>query len=230
VSKTILIVDDQPAIRSLLKDFLRKHDYDVLEASNGREALEVTSITSPDAVLLDVMMPEMDGFEFTRQFRQKSDAPIILITAKSDESDKVVGLELGADDYLTKPFGMRELLARLRAVMRRSQYEIPGDGILRIGSLTINPSQHRVTVNDEPIDVTRTEFQILELLGSAPGRAYSRAQILDHISGHDADGSERTVDVHVRNVRAKIEAESSKPTLLVTVFGVGYRLQDPENL
>ena len=226
---TILVVDDQPAIRSLLTDFLREHNYGVVEAANGTEALEIASKTPPDAVLLDIMMPEMDGFEFTRQFRQKSDAPIILLTAKSDESDKVVGLELGADDYLTKPFGMRELLARLRAVLRRSQRAPTDDGVLRIGALTVNIMQHRVTVNDALIDVTHTEFQILELLGSAPGRVYSRAQILDHISGIDADGSERTVDVHVRNIRAKIEAQPSNPVILATVFGVGYRIQELDN-
>ena len=222
--KTILIIDDKTSVRVLVKDYLSKEGFRVVEADNGQNGLYVARQEKPDLILLDIMMPEMDGFEFMRVFGKEGDIPIILLTAKVDETDKVLGLEFGADDYVTKPFSMRELLARIRAVMRRAE-KTPAATVLRSGSLVMDPTSHEVTLDEQPVHLTPTEFDLLALLMAAPGRVYSRTDLLEHLQGIAFEGIERTVDVHIRNLRAKIDPDTSKPRFIETVFGIGYRFR-----
>jgi DNA-binding response OmpR family regulator len=224
MTPTILVVDDEIKLRKMLRVYLEQAQYRVVEAGNGREALFVARHEKPDLVLLDQMMPEMDGWAFLSLFRQESDIPIIMLTAKIEESDKVVGLELGADDYVTKPFGVRELMARVKATLRRAnkQSVTPPD-ILRQGELTLDRVGRIVMVGNEPVDVTPTEFEILATFMASPGRAFSRLDLLEGVSGDAYEGYERTVDVHIRNLRAKIEPDPAKPSYIQTVYGMGYR-------
>ena len=223
--KTILVVDDKAAVRTLIQDYLEEKGYKVVTAENGRDALFVARHEKPDLILLDIMMPQMDGFEFIPAHRREANTPIILLTAKIEETDKVLGLELGADDYVTKPFGMRELLARIRAVLRRTNTETTIANVLQVGNITLDKSNHFVKIDDQFINLTPSEFDLLAVLMSAPGRAFSRQGLLDHLQG--AAWVERTIDVHVRNLRAKIEPDPANPTYIETVFGVGYRFTTP---
>lgn len=223
MSKTILIADDAANIRVMVKDYLEEKGYRVVTAENGQVALYVARREKPDLILLDIMMPELDGYEFITAFRKEADTPIILLTAKLEEEDKVLGLELGADDYLTKPFGMRELVARIRAVMRRLGKESSTNEVLRVANVILDPDSRLVKVAGRTIDLTPSEFQLLTVLMLAPGRVFSRQDLLDHLQG--SAWVERTVDVHVRNVRAKIEPNPSQPRYIETVFGVGYRFR-----
>ncbi|MFQ6102652.1 MAG: winged helix-turn-helix domain-containing protein, partial [Anaerolineae bacterium] len=177
----------------------------------------------PDLILLDIMMPEMDGYDFIRVYRKERDTPIILLTARLEESDKVVGLELGADDYVTKPFGMRELVARIRAVLRRASKEAPPPEVLRVADIALDQSSHEVTVAGRPVSLTPSEFDLLAILMSAPGRVFSRSELLMQLQGVSFESVERTVDVHIRNLRTKIEPDPGNPRYIETVFGVGYR-------
>ncbi|GAB4442284.1 MAG: response regulator transcription factor [Anaerolineae bacterium] len=219
--KTILIVDDKASVRTLVKDYLLEHGFRVATAENGREAIFVARHEKPDLILLDVMMPEMDGFEFIPVYRREADTPIILLTAKLEETDKVLGLELGADDYITKPFGMRELLARVRAVLRRTGKDLTPSRVLQAGDITLNQDSRTVQVADRHVNLTPSEFDLLAVLMSAPGRAYTRQDLLNQLDG--SAWVERTVDVHVRNLRAKIEPDPANPRYVETVFGIGYR-------
>lgn len=221
--KTILVVDDKVSLRTLVKSYLTQSGFNVVEASNGREALFVARETRPDLILLDIMMPELDGFGFMQQFKKQDDTPIIMITAKVEESDAVLGLELGADDYITKPFGMREMLARVRAVLRRFEKAAAPSDRLEQGELTLDRDSRRVTVAGRPIELTPSEFELLDLFMSSPGRVYSRSDLLDTLSGDDGAILERTVDVHIRNLRRKVEPNSRRPRYIETVYGVGYR-------
>ena len=225
MAKTILVVDDKTNVRTLLREYLTEEGFRVVAAGDGREALFVARYEKPDLVLLDIMMPEMNGYEFTRAFRKESDTPIILLTAKLEESDKVLGLELGADDYVTKPFGMRELVARIHAVLRRLGREAPSANVIRVADITLDKSSHTVTVKDQFVDLTPSEFDLLAILMAAPGRVYSRSDLLIELQGTDFEGVKRTIDVHVRNLRAKIEPDPSQPIYIETVFGVGYRFR-----
>jgi len=219
--KTILIADDNANVRTLVKDYLIEKGYRVATAENGREAIFVARHEKPDLILLDIMMPEMDGYEFIPAYRKESDTPIILLTAKLEESDKVLGLELGADDYVTKPFGMRELLARIRAVMRRMGNDTGRTDVLRVADIILDQDSRYVKVGEQFVNLTPSEFDLLAVLMASPGRAFSRQDLLDQLQG--SAWVERTVDVHVRNLRAKIEPDSAKPRYIETVFGVGYR-------
>lgn len=222
--QTILVVDDKANLRVMLKDYLTEQGYRVVTAENGQDALYVTRYEKPDLVLLDVMMPRMDGFTFLPAFRRESQAPVILLTAKLEEQDKVIGLELGADDYVTKPFGMRELLARVRAQLRRAgQAPVPST-TLRVGELQLDQDKREVRVGDELVNLTPTEFDLLAHLMESPGRVFTRAELLDGLGA--AAMVERTVDVHVRNLRAKLESDTANPRFIETIFGVGYRLRD----
>jgi len=223
MSKTILIVDDEERLVSLVEAYLTQEGYRVLTASNGRQALEVTLEEQPDLIVLDVMMPEMDGLEFMRHYRQRHDTPIILLTARVESDDKVIGLELGADDYVTKPFRPRELLARIRAVLRRASGEGVAPSVLHRGSITLDRERHLVQVDGHPVGLTPSEFEILAALMAAPGRVFSRMELLDRIHGTAYAGYERTIDVHIKNLRAKLEADPRNPKLIETVYGVGYR-------
>lgn len=223
MTKTILIVDDKKSAQILLADYLSAHGFHTVTANNGREALFVSRHEKPDLVLLDIMMPEMDGFEFMRHFRREVKTPVIMLTAKMEETDKVIGLELGADDYVTKPFGMAELVARIRAVLRRVSEDLPTVEILRIGKVYLNKQTRLVTVDDRKIELTPSEFALLSVLMSAPNQVFSRADLLERIKGNIFENVERTVDVHIRNLRTKLEPDPTTPCYILTVFGVGYR-------
>ncbi len=226
--KTILIADDAANIRLMVKDYLQEKGYRVVTAENGQAALYVARHEKPDLILLDIMMPELDGYDFIRTFRKEAETPIILLTARLEEEDKVLGLELGADDYLTKPFGLRELMARIRAVLRRAGQEMAGGGLLRVADVSLDPDSRLVTVGGRAVDLTPSEFQLLAVLMAAPGRVFSRQNLLDQLQG--SAWVERTVDVHVRNLRAKIEPDPGQPRYVETVFGAGYRFRSPNIL
>jgi len=223
--KTILVVDDKSNVRTLIREYLTEEGFHIVTADNGRNALYEARHTKPDLVLLDIMMPEMDGYEFIRRFRQESKTPVILLTARLEETDKVLGLELGADDYVTKPFGMRELLARVRAVLRRAGQEPDREEILHAGEITLNRSLHAVNIGQREVSLTPSEFDLLAVLMSHPGRVFSRMELLEHLQGTAFEGVVRTIDVHIRNLRTKIEPDPANPIYIETVYGVGYRFQ-----
>lgn len=223
MSRKILVVDDKKELRTLLKQYLSQEGFEVVLAGDGREALFMARQEKPDLIILDLMMPEMGGYEFLRTYNKEADTPIIILTAKLEESDKVLGLELGADDYVTKPFSMNELTARIRAVLRRSDKRSVEPDILRVADITIDRVGRVVMVGDTQIDLTPSEFSILAILMSAPGRAFSRLELLERMQGSAYEGYERTIDVHVRNLRTKIEPDVSEPRYIETVYGVGYR-------
>ncbi len=223
MTKTIMIVDDKKNLRLLVKEYLAQESYRVVEAENGQQALFVARQERPDLILLDIMMPEMGGYEFMQAYNKENDAPIILLTAKLDETDKVLGLELGADDYVTKPFSMRELSARIKAVLRRTERQPRQASIIRTADITLDKSSRLVKVAGQVVNLTPSEFEMLAVFIQSPGRAFSRAELLDHLQGTSYEGVERTIDVHVRNLRTKIEPEPRSPRYIETVFGVGYR-------
>ncbi len=221
--KTILVVDDKANVRTLVRDYLKERGFHVSTADNGQNALYTARHDKPDLILLDIMMPEMDGYEFMRAFRRESDTPIILLTAKLEESDKVIGLELGADDYVTKPFGMRELVARINTVLRRAGKAPAPSKVLRAADIVLDQETHSVTVRDKEVRLTPSEFDLLAVLMASPGRVFSRLELLDALQGTTFEGIARTIDQHVRNLRSKIEKDPAEPEYIETVFGVGYR-------
>lgn len=221
--KTILVVDDKANIRNLVREYLEAESFRVVTASNGRDALYSARLEKPDLILLDIMMPEMSGYEFLKTYRKERETPIILLTAKLDETDKVLGLELGADDYVTKPFGMKELVARINAVLRRAGRPAPEADTLTISGIRIDRESRTVMANRQPVGLTPSEFDLLYILMSAPGRVFSRADLLLKLQGNTFEGVERTIDVHIRNLRSKIEPDPAKPVYIETVFGIGYR-------
>jgi DNA-binding response OmpR family regulator len=223
MAKTILVVDDERRLVSVVEAYLEQEGFQVLTAPNGREALYHARHEKPDLIILDLMMPEMDGFEFMRLHRKERDTPIILLTAKVEEDDKIIGLELGADDYVTKPFRPRELVARVRSVLRRAGETKPRAKVLRVGEIMLDRESHIVKVGGEFVDLTPSEFDLLATLMSSPGRAYSRLELLDQLQGTTFEGYERTIDVHVKNLRSKIEDDPKAPRFIETVYGVGYR-------
>jgi DNA-binding response OmpR family regulator len=223
MANTIMVVDDEKRLVSLLESYLDQEGFRVVKASNGREALYLARQEKPDLIVLDIMMPEMDGYEFMRLHRKERNTPIILLTAKVEDDDKVIGLELGADDYVTKPFRPRELLARIRAVLRRVGETEPIAEVLRSSDITLDREGHTVKIGDEYVDLTPSEFDLLATLMSAPGRTFSRLDLLDRIQGTAYEGYERTIDVHIKNLRSKIEPDTRSPRYIMTVYGVGYR-------
>jgi len=227
MSAKILIVDDKMSLRSLVKSYLTQEGFEVVEAENGKDALFVARREKPDLILLDLMMPEMGGHEFMRLHEKESDAPIIILTARVEENDRVVGLELGADDYITKPFSLREMVARIHAVLRRADKTQRGSDTLRYAGITLDRRAHIVTVNDHPVILTPTEFDLLGALMSSPGRVLSRVELLEHLNDDMAiDGAERIVDVHIHNLRGKVEADPANPRYVETVYGIGYRFNE----
>ena len=224
--QTILIVDDSASVRNLVRDYLGEQGFRVVTADNGQNALYTARSEKPDLILLDVMMPEMDGYQFISAYRKESEAPIILLTAKLEETDKVLGLELGADDYVTKPFGMRELLARMRAVLRRVGADAVRSATLNVADVSLDRDSRNVRVDGRSVDLTPSEFDLLAALMESPGRVYSRADLLIKLQGITFEGVERTIDVHVRNLRTKIEPDPANPRYIETVFGVGYRFKE----
>jgi DNA-binding response OmpR family regulator len=225
MTKTILVVDDKANMRAMVRDYLTEENFRVVVAENGQQALYTARQEKPDLILLDIMMPQMDGYEFLRAYRKEQNTPVILLTARLEETDKVLGLELGADDYITKPFGMRELVARIRAVLRRAGHDLSADEVLRIGEIYLNKGNHEVRVNDRLVNLTPSEFDLLAYLMATPGRVFSRLDLLEKLQGTTFEGVARTIDVHVRNLRTKIEEDPSRPRYIETVFGVGYRFR-----
>ncbi|HUZ77189.1 MAG TPA: response regulator transcription factor [Chloroflexota bacterium] len=219
---TLLVVDDKASVRSMVRDYFTEQGYRCLTASSGREGLTAVRVERPDIILLDVTMPEMDGNQLLAELRRESSVPVIMLTARVEETDKVIGLELGADDYVTKPFSLRELKARVQAVLRRSIRQETPD-VLHAGSVTVDRSTHSVDVAGRQVDLTPSEFELLAALAAAPGRVFTRQDLLNRLAHYD--GSERTVDVHIRNLRSKIESDPTAPRYIETLFGVGYRLR-----
>jgi two-component system alkaline phosphatase synthesis response regulator PhoP len=221
----ILIVDDEPKISRLVRDYLERGGFAVSIARDGPEGLMRARTEHPDLVVLDLGLPGLDGLDVTRALRRDSQVPIIMLTARDDETDKVIGLELGADDYVTKPFSPRELVARVRAVLRRRQPAETSD-LLVVGDLLVDPVRMRVSVEGRAAELTATEFTLLAEMARQPGRVFTRSQLLDAIHGVAFESYERAIDAHVKNVRRKIEADPHAPRRLLTVYGVGYRLAD----
>jgi len=228
MTETILVVDDQSSVRTLLKDYLVSQGYRVVTANDGQEALFVARHERPNLVLLDIMMPKMDGYQFLSAFRRENQAPVIVLSAKEEETDTVLGLELGADDYVIKPFRMRELLARIRAALRRVEMPAEPASLLRVGDLVMDRAAHRVKVGEKEANLTALEFDLLEILMATPGRVFSRTELVDRLYESGFTGLESTLNVHIRNLRLKIEPDPAMPRYLETVFGVGYRMNNQE--
>ena len=221
--QTILIVDDETKLRQMIRVYLEQENYHVVEASNGRDALYVARDAKPDLIILDLMMPEMNGYEFMRVYSKEAETPVIMLTAKVEDQDKILGLELGADDYVTKPFNVRELTARVRAVLRRGQRAASEPDLLRAADIVLDRTRVTVKAGERDVELTRSEFELLAVLMSSPGRVFSRLDLLDRMSGDAYEGYERTIDVHIRNLRSKIENDPKHPQYIETVYGMGYR-------
>jgi two-component system alkaline phosphatase synthesis response regulator PhoP len=226
---TILVVDDEPGIVIIVRDYLDRAGFRVLTAGDGETALRLARTERPSLVLLDLMLPGLDGLDVTRALRQDPSTnglPLIMLTARVDETDRVAGLELGADDYITKPFSPREVVARVRAVLRRAEGPPTYNGVLRAGDLAIDLQRRTVRRGDTPIELTATEFDLLATLARQPGRPFTRAQLVDLVYGDDFDGYDRTVDAHIKNIRRKIEPDPRGPRYIQMVYGVGYRFAE----
>lgn len=222
----ILVVDDEQKIIQITSDYLEAAGYAVLAADNGISALRVVDESQPDLVILDLGLPGMNGLDVCRELRKKSDLPIIILTARGEESDKIVGLELGADDYITKPFSPKELVARVRAVLRRMEKSTIDEEIFRVDKARFDVLKMRLTIDDTAIELTPTEFELLMTLARQPGRIFTRSQLLDAIHGVAFDSYERAIDAHIKNIRRKIEPDPRQPKYVLTVYGVGYKFND----
>jgi two-component system, OmpR family, alkaline phosphatase synthesis response regulator PhoP len=224
----VLVVDDAPDIVRLTRDYLEHAGFVVISAGNGDDALRLARMERPDLIVLDLGLPGRDGLDVTRELRRESTVPIVMLTARTEESDKLVGLELGADDYVTKPFSAKELVARVRAVLRRSLVAGAPVEQINAGSVEIDISRMRVTVEGRVVDLTPTEFELLSTMARQPGRVFTRAQLLDSVHGEAFEAYERAIDAHIKNIRRKIEHDPRSPRLVETVFGVGYRFAEQE--
>jgi two-component system alkaline phosphatase synthesis response regulator PhoP len=222
---TVLIVEDEPELVKVLRSYLEKAGFAVLTAGRGDTGLSTWEHKRPDLVILDLSLPGMDGLDVARQIRRKGDTPIIMLTARVEEADRLIGLELGADDYVVKPFSPREVIARVRAVLRRAGAAPQAPAVLREGDLEIDLEAHTVSVAGWPVDLTPSEFNLLATLAAQPGRAFTRLQLLEAVQGGAYEGYERTIDAHIKNLRAKIETDPRQPRYIETVFGVGYRFK-----
>jgi two-component system alkaline phosphatase synthesis response regulator PhoP len=227
MARTILVVDDNPKIVEVLEAYLRADGYDVVTAADGPAALAAVEAHRPDLALLDIMLPGVDGLELTRRFQRDHDLPVILVTARIDEIDRLIGLEVGADDYIGKPFSPREVVARVKAVLRRLDRTPSGEAAppLRVGELLVDPGGRVVEVAGAPVALTRTEFDLLATLAAHPGLVYSRMQLMEAAQGFAYEGYERTIDAHVKNLRRKLGDDPKEPRYIQTVFGVGYKLE-----
>ncbi len=228
MARTVLVVEDEPKILEVVRDYLVDAGFSVTTAPDGPSALTLARAVAPDLVVLDLGLPGLDGIDVARELQRRSPVPIIMLTARGDEVDRVLGLELGADDYLVKPFSPRELVARVRAVLRRSRAaDEDGDRPLRVGDVTVDPARRTVTVAGRAVDLTATEFDLVAYLARQPGRVFTRAQLLDVIHGIAVESYERAIDAHVKNIRRKLEPDPHRPRYLLTVHGVGYRFGEP---
>jgi DNA-binding response OmpR family regulator len=226
--KTILVVDDEPKIVELARDYLEHAGFAVVSASVGSEALTRARSDRPDLIVLDLGLPKLDGLDVARALRRDSSVPIVILSGRSDESDKLVGLELGADDYVTKPFSPKELVARVRAVLRRIDRPAPASDVIRASDVTLDVPRMRVRAGERDVDLTATEFQLLAALAREPGRVFTRSQLLDAVHGVAFESYERAIDAHVKNIRRKLEVDPREPRYLQTVHGVGYRFRDDD--
>ncbi len=224
--KSVLVVDDEPKIVQLARDYLEHAGFGVLTAGDGRAALAAARTKRPDLVVLDLGLPEIDGLDVARTLRRESNVPIVMLTARDDEMDRVIGLELGADDYVTKPFSPRELVARVRAVLRRTERADEPADVVRAGDVELDVPRMRVEVAGRPVDLTATEFELLATIARQPGRIFTRAQLLDALHGVAFESYERAIDTHVKNLRRKLEPDPRQPRYILTVYGVGYRFAD----
>jgi two-component system alkaline phosphatase synthesis response regulator PhoP len=220
------VVDDEPQLVKVLRGYLEQAGFRVVTAGDGPMALAQHKREKPDLVLLDLNLPGMDGIDVARRLRAASTVPIIMVTARVEETDRLIGLELGADDYVTKPFSPREVVARVRAVLRRAKAGPAAPEVIRAGDVVIDQTRHTVTRSGEPIELTPTEFGLLAALAREPGRAFTRLQLLEASQGDAFEGYERTVDAHIKNLRAKLERDPKRPEYILTVFGVGYKFRD----
>ncbi len=227
--KKILVVDDEPQIVRVLKGYLENAGYLVVSSLDGRSALAVFSREKPDFVILDLNLPGLDGLEICRTIRQDSNTPILMLTARSEETDKIIGLELGADDYIVKPFSPREIVARVKTIFRRASGDTSKPEIIHSGDLSIDIERHLVTISDKVIDLTPTEFDILVSLVRQPKRVFSRAQLLENALGTTYEGYDRTIDTHIKNIRIKLEPDPKNPRYIHTVFGLGYKFEASDN-
>ena len=226
MNELILVVDDEPAIVRQVRDYLDKAGFRSLSCGDGKMAVLMARESRPDLVVLDLNLPGMDGLDVCRTLRQESSVPIIMLTARVDEADRLIGLELGADDYVVKPFSPRELVSRVRAVLRRVKGGQRNPDLLRVADLEIDLARHRVTRGGEPIELTRTEFTLLAALAQHPGQPLTREQLLDRVHGVAYEGYDRSMDAHIKNLRRKLEPDPARPRYIVTVYGVGYRLEE----
>ena len=227
MNKKILVVDDEPQIMRVLKGYLEAAGFQVIPAYDGGEALAAFRHVAPDLIVLDLMLPQVDGLDVARAIRRESDVPIIMLTARVDEADRLIGLELGADDYVAKPFSPREVVARVRAVLRRAGGgPEPAGRVLAAGDVALDMDKRQASVAGRPVELTPTEFDLLATLVENPGRVFSRMQLLDKLQGYAYEGYERTIDVHVKNLRQKIEADPKRPTYILTVYGLGYKFAE----
>jgi two-component system alkaline phosphatase synthesis response regulator PhoP len=226
MNELILIVDDEVQIVKLARDFLERAGFRVLSAGDGKEALAVAHRERPDLIVLDLMLPGMDGLDVCRSLRRESDVPIIMLTARVEEADRLIGLELGADDYITKPFSPRELVARVRVVLRRARGAAPISGLLRAADLEIDLEGHRLVRAGTSVKLSRIEFNLLAILAQHPGQIFTRAQLLDRLHGIVFDGYDRSIDAHIKNLRHKLEADPAEPHYVLTVYGIGYKFNE----
>jgi DNA-binding response OmpR family regulator len=224
--KTVLVVDDEPRIVRIVQDYLQYAGFAVLVAAEGAGALALARARRPDLVVLDLGLPGMDGLEVAAQLRRESQVPLIMLTARAQEGDRLAGLDLGADDYVTKPFSPRELVARVRAVLRRAEAGAVEDEVLRRGDLTFDLGKMTITRGTEPLELTPTEFQLIAALARRPGRVFTRSQLLDAVRGTAVESYERAIDAHVKNIRRKLEPDSRRPRYILTVYGAGYKFTD----
>jgi two-component system alkaline phosphatase synthesis response regulator PhoP len=226
MNETILVVDDEPQIVKQARDYLEKSGFRVIVSGDGQTALAAARTERPDLIVLDLNLPAVDGLDVCRSIRRESDVPIIMLTARVEETDRLIGLELGADDYITKPFSPRELVARVRAVLRRVQGGIHKPGLIRIGELEIDLNGHRVSRAGQICQLTRTEFNLLAILAQHPGQTFTRDQLTDRLHGVAYEGFDRSIDAHIKNLRRKLEDDPAEPHYVLTVYGVGYKFTD----
>ena len=226
MSQRILVVEDERKIASVIQLYLENEGYEVFQASNGLEALEEARAWQPDLIVLDLLLPKLDGLEVCKILRAESNAYILMLTARSTEADKLTGLNTGADDYITKPFSPRELVARVRAVLRRNDRKVESfPQVIQLRDLTLDLKAHEATIHGRPLDLTPKEFQLLETFMKMPDRTFTREELVERVFGQTYDGFDRTVDVHIKNLRRKIEPNRLQPTYIVTVYGIGYKFQ-----
>src|SRR5262245_22702390 len=221
--QTILVVEDERRIAQIAADYLKRAGFAVLASGDGESAIAMARERRPDLIVLDLGLPKLDGVQVTRTLRAESNVPIIMLTARVEEDDRLLGLELGADDYITKPFSPRELVARVQAVLRRASAEAPSGDLVRLGDLTLDVPRVKASRSNQPIDLTATEFQLLATLARHPGRVFTRAQLLDAVRGTEVESFERAIDTHIKNIRRKIEPDPRHPRYIETVYGIGYR-------